>query len=143
MIRPTFVGPCSIAAFLTASAGMLALTTLPMPSGTGVPEMIPVIGLLACGAVTGFSAVMAFRGYFHSQKILAEKLRSTNFEEVQSACCQLNHTNAGRPMMCDRQVVKQCVTIWFGSTMAFEELIRSDVSEIIARELRQNVFTRG
>ena len=50
--------------------------------------------------------------------------------------------NAGRPMMCDRDVVKQCVTIWFGSTEAFEELIRSDVSEI-ARELRQNVFTRG
>ena len=74
----------AIAAFLTASAGMLALTTFPMPSGTGVPDLIPVIGLLACGAVTGFSAVMAFRGYFHSLKVLEleEKLRSTNFEDA-------------------------------------------------------------
>ena len=94
--------------------------------------------------MTGFLAMMAFRGYFHSLKLLDKKLKATNFDEVQSACCQLGHVNAaGHAMMCDREVVKQCVAIWFGSTVAFEELVRSDVSEIVATELRQNVFTRG
>ena len=144
MIRPTFVGPVSIASFLTASAAMLAVTTLPMPEGSVFAEVAPVIGLLSFGAVMGFWAMMAVRGYFHSLKLLDKKLKSTNFDKVQSACCQLGHVNAaGRAMMCDREVVKQCVAIWFGSTVAFEELVRSDVSEIVATELRQNVFTRG
>ena len=147
-IRPTFVGPCSVAVFLTVSAGMLGLTTLPMPPnlipGSLLHELVPVSGLLVLGAVTGFSAIMAFRGYFHSLKILEKKLASTSFDEVRSFCCQQNHVDAaGCPIVCDREMVKQCVSIWFGSTEAFEELIRSDVSEIIAEELRQNVFTRG
>ena len=148
MIRPTFVGPCSIAAFLTVSAAMLGMTTLPMPPGlipgTMLFELVPVSGLLVLGTVTGFSAIMAFRGYFHSLKVLKKKLTSTSFDGVRSFCCQMNHVDAaGCPIVCDRDMVKQCVTIWFGSTEAFEELIRSDVSEIIAAELRQNVFTRG
>ena len=143
-IRPTFVGPCSVAVFLTSSAAMTALTTLPMPEGRGFTEMVPVIGLLVFGAVTGWWALMAFRGYFHSLTVLDRKLKSINFQEVRSACCELDHVNvAGHPMICDREVVKQCVTIWFGSTAAFEELVRSDFSEIVATELLQNVFNRG
>ena len=146
MIRPTFVGPCSIAAFLTAGASMLALTTFPMASSESGPSthLIPrVLGVLSICCVVGLSALMAFRGYFRSLQVLDEKLKSTSFEKVQSACCQQNHVNClGHPILCDREVVKQCVTIWFGSTVAFEELIRSDVSELIATELCRNVFTR-
>ena len=144
-IRPTFVGPCSVAIFLTSSAAMTALTTLPMPEGgAGFASLLPVIGFLACGGVTGWWALMAFRGYFHSLTVLDKKLTSISFEEVRSSCCELNHVNnAGHPMLCDREVVKQCVAIWFGSTAAFEELVRSDFSEIVATELLQNVFTRG
>ena len=146
-IRPTFVGPCSVAVFLTCAAAMMALTTLPMPEdpeGRGFSELVPVIGLLAFGAVTGWGALMAFRGYFYSLTVLDKKLKSISFEEVRSSCCELNHVNtAGHPMLCDREVVKQCVAIWFGSTAAFEEMVRSDFSEKVATELLQNVFTRG
>ena len=143
-IRPTFVGPCSVGVFLAASAAMTALTTLPMPEERGFSQLVPVIGLLAFGAVTGLGAFMAFRGYFHSLTVLDTKLKSISFEEVRSSCCERNHESAaGTPMLCDREVVKQCVAIWFGSTAAFEELVRSDFSEIVAAELSRNVFTRG
>ena len=47
MIRPTFVGPVSIASFLTVAAASLAATTLPMPDGSVISELAPVIGLLS------------------------------------------------------------------------------------------------
>ncbi|CAK9008298.1 unnamed protein product [Durusdinium trenchii] len=45
--------------------------------------------------------------------------------------------------MCDRQIVKECVCIWFGSEEAFEELIRSEVLDALSAGLQNGVFTRS
>eukprot|EP00438_Fugacium_kawagutii_P005387 Skav219703 [mRNA] locus=scaffold5486:37341:39002:+ [translate_table: standard] len=144
IVRPTFVGPCSIAVFLTVCAAMLGLTTLPMPLGKGLVVLIPLLGLLIFGSLGGFFAVMAFRAYFHSVQLLEEKLLSKSFDSVRSSCCDMGHVGAnGRPIVCDREVVEQCVTMWFGSIQAFEESIRSELLDVVTTELRQGVFTKG
>eukprot|EP00438_Fugacium_kawagutii_P035007 Skav208023 [mRNA] locus=scaffold2714:347645:349180:- [translate_table: standard] len=141
IVRPTFVGPCSIAAFLAVSAAMLGLTTLPMPLGFGFAFLIPIVGLMVFGGVVGVFAVATFRAYFYSVQILEEKLRSKTFDTVKSSCCEMDHMNAhGRPILCDRHVVEQC---WFGSIEAFEESFRSELSGVVTEELCQNVFTQG
>eukprot|EP00438_Fugacium_kawagutii_P021616 Skav212200 [mRNA] locus=scaffold754:684013:685305:+ [translate_table: standard] len=144
IVRPTFVGPCSIAAFLAVCAAMLGLTTLPMPLGFGLVFLIPLVGLMFFGGVVGVFALATFRAYFRSVQILEEKLRSKTFDTVRSSCCEINHINSsGRPVPCDRLIVEQCVTMWFGSIQAFEESFRSELSDVITEELRQNVFTQG
>lgn len=141
IMMPTFVGPCSITAFLTVCAAMLGATTLPIE---GFASLVPFIGLLSFGALVGFFALMAFRGYFHSVDILEEKLGSTSFDQVTCHCCECNHlSETGQRLECDREVLKQCVRIWFGSTTAFEESVRSELCGIVVTELRQDVFTRG
>ena len=62
IIRPTIVGPCTIASFLCAWATFFGGSMFPV-SGFGT--------LLA--AVSGFWAVAAFRGYFFSVEILEER----------------------------------------------------------------------
>lgn len=45
--------------------------------------------------------------------------------------------------LCDREIVKECVSIWFGSQEAFEDSVRSQVSNTLARRLTGQVFNRG
>ena len=64
-----------------------------------------------------------------------------SFDRARSTCEQ-NHVNeSGEPFLCDRQMVKKCVNEWFGSQKAFEEMVRSEVLEIVSRDLTEGVFT--
>lgn len=131
IIRPTTVGPCSIAALLTTWSSMFGLSMFPL-SGFGALLL----------AMSGFWAIVAFRGYFSAVEILEEKLNCTSFDSVRSACCDTQHVDEhGNQLLCDREVLNQCVAIWFGSTQAFEDFLRTEVSQTVVRDLRENVFT--
>ena len=139
MIRPTFLGPCSIAAFLTTCIAMIPVTTVPVPFGEG-SNLLPVLAVSV--SVANYLAVVTFRRYFESVEACSEKLRASSFETVRSACCEKNHSNSqGRDMICDREVVKECINIWWGSQEAFEDFLHSEVLEIVASDLQQGVFT--
>ena len=62
IIRPTLVGPCSIASFLTTWSGMFGLSMFPL-SGFGALLL----------AMSGFWAIVAFCGYFSAVEILEER----------------------------------------------------------------------
>lgn len=142
IMRPTFIGPCSIAGFFASFAAMLAIITVPIDL-TEVP-LAPLMGVLAVDALGCFFALMALRGYFSSVEVLEKKLGSASFDRVKCHCCEFHHlSETGQHLLCDREVLKQCVTIWFGSTAAFEEAVRSELRDVVATELRQEIFTRG
>ena len=102
------------------------------------------MGVLAVDALGCFFALMALRGYFSSVEVLEKKLGSASFDRVKCHCYEFQHlSETGQHLLCDREVLKQCVTIWFGSTAAFEEAVRSELRDIVATELRQEIFTRG
>eukprot|EP00438_Fugacium_kawagutii_P015666 Skav208590 [mRNA] locus=scaffold3152:313046:316194:- [translate_table: standard] len=144
IIRPTLVGPCSIVVFLTSWAAMLPLATMPLSQRGPLGFLTPVIGMLVTSSVAGYCALVTFRAYFHSVQVLEETLRWTTFDTVRSSCCERNHVDRhGYRMLCDREFVKQCVTLWFGSTQAFEETIRSELLDVVTEELRYNIFTQG
>ena len=86
--------------------------------------------------------VMALRGYFRRVETLKEKMRSFSFDQSRSSCCQVEHVVDGRNVLCDRLVVKECVSIWFGDQEAFEDYVRSKVAENLTRQLVSEVFTR-
>ena len=74
---------------------------------------------------------------------LKRKLRHLSVDETKCACCDHGHVIDGHKVMCDRQIVKECVCIWFGSEEAFEELIRSEVLDALSAGLQNGVFTRS
>ena len=144
MVRPTFIGPCSIALFLTVCAAVLGMFLIPRPELVKNKRdhlLVGSAGFLASGAIVGFTAIMAFREYFHTVELLEQKLRNIRFNQMKSTCCQHRHVDAtGNPLLCDREVIRQCVSQWFGSTSAFEESVRSEVLYLVSIEL-QHVFT--
>ena len=45
-------------------------------------------------------------------------------------------------MLCDRQIIRERISIWFGNQAAFEIYIRSEVVEELVKGLEYGVFTR-
>eukprot|EP00434_Breviolum_minutum_P009954 symbB.v1.2.008774.t1/scaffold549.1/size255684/15 len=142
-VRPTWVGSCSIVAFLTLWINTLAFTTLPVSGSGGTDILISLVGCMVLASVLGLSIVVAFRSYFRSVALLEQKLQRTSFDTVRSMCCQCGHLDAsGNTLVCDREALKQCVALWFGSLEAFEEYIRSKVCNAVVHDLRSKVFTK-
>lgn len=147
IMRPTFIGSVSLAGFFSSFAVMLAIMifmTFSIESPEGFVPSVSFISVLAVDFIGCFFATMALRGYFYSVEVLQKKLGSASFDQAKCLCCESHHQSpTGQHLPCDREVLKQCVTIWFGSTAAFEEAVRSELSDIVATELRHDVFTRG
>ena len=137
-IRPTFLGPCSCVLFVGISVTMVPFSTLPAGNAR-----YPYWGVLFAGLISVYFMVAALRGYFRMVEALKEKMHSFSFDNSKSACCDVNHEVDGCSILCDRQIVKECVSIWFGSQEAFEDYIRTKVIENVASQLETRVFTRS
>ena len=146
-IRPTFLGPCSIVLFIGICIVVLPLTILPIPDpghlGLVYIVLIPISGSFLFLFLAGYFIVTAFRAYFRSVQELKAKLQNISFDNTRCSCCDLGHVQGGIPMLCDRQIVKECVSIWFGSQEAFEDYVRSAVLQTVVAGLQENIFTRG
>ena len=70
-------------------------------------------------------------------------MTSFSVDRSRSFCCDAGHIEAGKKLLCDRRIVKKCVSIWFGSEEAFEDCIRSEVVEKVVTRLQHQVFTRA
>jgi len=81
-------------------------------------------------------AIAAGREYFHSVETMLAQMRSFRLEDTTSHCCSVNHkARDGSRIMCDRQVLAQCITKWFGSLKAFEASIQNDVVREVHSQL--------
>ena len=139
-IRPTFLGPCSCVLFVGITILMVPMTTLPVGDAQA---HISFLGVLPVGLIAGYFIVAALRGYFRMVEALKQKMHSFRFESSRAACCDMDHICNGCPILCDRQIVKECLSIWFGNEEAFEDYVRSTVAENLATELEDRVFTRS
>eukprot|EP00435_Cladocopium_sp_Y103_P035304 s2635_g9.t1 len=140
VIRPTIIGGLSIATFGMFSIMALAMTTAPLDSEHII---IPMVAAGCFGLLSGYPAASLMRGYFRSVDVMEEQLLSISFGKTRSACCDSNHTSpAGLPLLCDRKVVQECVSRWFGSEAAFIESVRHEVLSILKPALNGKTFTR-
>ena len=137
-IRPTFLGPCSCVVFIGISILMVLVTNLPTESAH-----IPMFVFLLVGLICGYFIVAGLRGYFCMVGALKQKMHSFSFDSSRAACCDRGHVFNGRQIMCDKQIVNECVSIWFGHQEAFENYVRSKVADNLAAELECGAFTRS
>ena len=132
IIRPTLLGPICILLFF-----FFALLSLPLILAPhGDVRAMAICTSAVCSIAVGYLAVRATRGYFRSLQTMEQQLQSLSFDRAECHCCKQNHRYpSGRPMLCDKEVVKDCVNLWFGSQEAFEDFVRSKVSDIMIRKL--------
>ena len=143
VVRPIFLGPISIAIFLTVSMSVMPITTAPIESiDTPTSLIVPISAILLLGLVVLYPVLSTIRSYFRHLEVMKRQLQAISFDTTRSACCDLNHVSAtGTPLFCDRKIVKECVKSWFGSQKDFEEAVRSEVLEVLNRDLTETVFS--
>ena len=141
IVRPIFLGPISIAVFVFCTAVCLPFLTVSFDNAVeGLLGVVVPAALVASFAA--YPAVATARNYFQQLDIMKQQLLAISFDTTRSSCCDQNHKSpSGQSMLCDREVVKECVNIWFGSQEAFEETVRSEVLEILTINLSERVFT--
>ena len=145
IIRPTFLGPSSILHFITAFLVMVPATTVPNADFSlgDYFVLVPLSAVFLLLFVTGYLIAAAFRAYYRSIETLKEKLSKISFENTRCSCCDLGHVQkGGAPLLCDRQIVRECVSIWFGSEEAFEDYAQSEVLDALLAGLHDQIFTR-
>ena len=141
IIRPILLGPVSAAVFVTVAAAMIPIIMVPVDSNP-TTVFLPVAGALLGGLVVAYAAVSTLRNYFRDLDTMKYQLSSISFNSTKSSCCDRQHvSDSGDVLICDRKVVQKCVDIWFGSQSIFENTVRSEVMNILMRDLSERVFT--
>ena len=134
------MGPLSIAAFLTFAALAIPIATVPVDDERTIVQLLSAI--VFCAIVVAVPTVSTTRSYFRDLDIMKLQLLSISVDSCRSSCCDLNHVGpSGERMLCDRKIVKECVKIWFGSELTFEDTVRTEVLDILNRDLTQKVFS--
>ena len=148
-IRPTLLGPCLISMPIALSLVLLAMSFIPDEHFLGGdPNFLrlryfilwPSIGLFIL--IGFFFSVMKIRAYFRYVQELLQDIGKFVVSDSISHCCTVGHvSSAGAQMVCDRRVILQCITTWFGSVERFESHVRTDVLQCLQDQLSREVFT--
>ncbi|CAK9055127.1 unnamed protein product [Durusdinium trenchii] len=71
------------------------------------------------------------RAYCRAVETLQQQLCWFTLDSAYSSCCETDHPSG----LCDRDVILQCISFWFGSTRRFEDYVRSDVRLLLTKQL--------
>ena len=69
------------------------------------------------------------------------QLRTFRIRDAKCQCCTEGHTEDGSNLCCDREIISLCIRKWFGTELAFEKLVATDVSAALARALGDSSFS--
>ena len=139
VVCPTLTGPASFAV-----TGMMMATVAPLAL---VPQSqnffsLKLAGMLFACSLCGLASCHVFRGFYRSVETMQAQLLSLQVTDLKCSCCSAGHVYPdGRRMICDRQVISECIAIWFGSTDDFVRCIRAEVVDVITGQLEENAFS--
>lgn len=135
-IRPIWAAPCTVAIAVSLFGAMLALLIAPFSN--------PIIGSSIFGvlAVTCFHvAAESVRNYNRCIDKLQFELKSFDMQKAQCYCCSVNHVSSSGPdLVCDREIIGQCISNWFDSMLNFNECVRSTVFANLIEQLLHRPF---
>ena len=141
VIKPTVIGVVSIGCFCTFAVMFVAMVVVPIDNVELL--VIPMSATSVFAVAVSYPACSMMRAYFRSLDVMERQLLSVSFATTKSACCDMEHvSSSGQPLICGREVVKECVRTWFGSEATFEDTLRSEVLMILKDDLCDKAFTR-
>ncbi|CAE7224505.1 unnamed protein product [Symbiodinium microadriaticum] len=129
-IRPTVFGPT----FFCLTVGMVLVHGIIMLfEGAG---LIFVEGVVVC--VGFYTFVLTCRHYFRSLEQLQHELHDFTVDEATCQCCSAPHPEGSN---CDKEMLLNCIRLWFGSVEVFEERVRKDVLCCLMEQLSGDFFS--
>lgn len=135
-VKPTFLAPCTVAMMLSLFGAMLVLLVVPFSNVTLGASLFGVLSVSCFYLATG-----SFRAYYKSVHNLQEQLQSFHIDDAKCLCCSRNHLDSSNsPMVCDREIIVECITNWFGSSENFHECVRSVVFANLSEHLLKSPF---
>lgn len=138
VIRPTLLGSCALTIFVSFYVLMLVLSVLTFFNVKGIEV---VLACSCCSMLVMYCTAAVYRGYFHSVQLLHEQLANFRLADSKCYCCSSGHvSSSGRPIMCDREIVTQCVGKWFGDEEQFEAAAHTCVSKAFSEQLGMHMF---
>ena len=140
-IRPTILGPCLISLPIALVAIVVAIGLLDWDELAHKKHILfPLMAL--CAFIGGYVVVAVLRAYFGSVQQLQDELCNFTVRDSLCFCCSTNHVSKrGHPIACDRRIVLQCIRTWFGSVEAFDAKVRTQVLELLAQQLSNEIWT--
>ncbi|CAK9063012.1 Uncharacterized protein SCF082_LOCUS32708 [Durusdinium trenchii] len=137
-VRPVLLGFAAASTAVAIILASIAFLFVPLDSPWVVWSILcPVV----CGE--GYVLIWAFRNYFRALESANRSLQHFRLQTAHCWCCSVDHVNpsTGQSIaVCDREIVRQCVTTWFGSEDAFDETVRSSVKRALAEQLGVDAF---
>ena len=121
LIKPILLAPVTFAMILLPS--MIIGLEICLPAG-GLLQMVRIVALLAYTLIFNYLLLQYWRS------VMAAEVSFQKFcwADTSCQCCSVNHFGEnGEPIMCDREILTQCISKWFGSIDAFEARVRTEV----------------
>ena len=98
--------------------------------------LIFVEGVVVC--VGFYTFVLTCRHYFRSLEQLQHELHDFTVDEATCQCCSAPHPEGSN---CDKEMLLNCIRLWFGSVEVFEERVRKDVLCCLMEQLSGDFFS--
>ncbi|CAJ1332199.1 unnamed protein product, partial [Effrenium voratum] len=140
VVTPTLVGPCSVLAFLSTLCLMIPYSFAPADGAHDARYV--VAGVAGVGLGIFICLAELFRKFYRSVEDLRKQLSQLQLAETRCTCCSVEHRGpAGSTLLCDKKVITECISQWFGSTQAFEHYVHTEVCNILTDHLEHESFS--
>ena len=136
LIRPTVLGPTAICGSLCIGFVFMAHILVSTENFLRDSLVHIAVSLIIC---VGF--VHLLRLYCEWVETAWLQLRSFSLVDAKTHCCSSNHVDeTGASIVCDREIILECLRTWFGSEEEFELCVRSQVSLALEQGLGSKRF---
>ena len=140
-VRPSFLGAVSLILFGATAGSMLVLRS--WRPGDEFGRFLLVVALIAVSAISVFFAFAtnAFRRYFRCLDEMRAQLSQFSLDNAKCYCCDRGHVSeTGNEVPCDREIIRECMTRWFGSVEDYERSVQSTVLSELSKQLGMYSF---
>ena len=136
LIRPTILGPMAMAVFVYVALLFAGQLVVSFQDAVEYSLQQMSMFLFVCVAF-----MHLLRVYLEWVENCWLQLRSFSLAETTTYCCSSDHKDeSGNSTACDREILLECVRMWFGSAEEFERCVRHQVSMALERGLGRHAF---
>ncbi|CAE7862241.1 unnamed protein product [Symbiodinium microadriaticum] len=143
-IIPPLLGPAllggEILFFLACIAYAYSEIALASSEDSKFSAAIHLVFFGVLGIPCSFFVSHSLRGYARSVETLKEQLCEFKAAGTRSACCEQGHEGEA-VVLCDREILLQCIAHWYGSVDQFESQVQSEVRTALADQLADNAIS--
>ncbi|CAJ1448262.1 unnamed protein product [Effrenium voratum] len=141
LICPTLTGPISFAVFAMITIAFIPLLVVPIhedPETSSLAHAWHLTAFVTTAVAGAYACCHFMRGFYRSVEVMQRQLLCLQIAQLKCSCCSTGRCRGGE--VCDKRIIAECIAIWFGSAQDFVEYIRTEVVEVITKQLERNAF---